>query len=284
MAKDELSPGEPLDRLPAPRRRHGGMIVTAAILVIFGVVIWYVYQRATQSGDALAPPLIKAEQGPTKVAPNDPGGMQVPNQDKAIYDRIGNNGAKTGTVEKLLPPPEMPKPEAPAPAKSVEVAKAAPVSPVTAQPLPAPTTSAVPLPAISAPAANSTPPAPSVPDKPAVTAAAPGPSVAPTTSASPTPPTKPLATKPPATGDAGNIRIQLGAFRQTSEAEQAWQQVAKKFPDVLGGMNKTVVQIDLGERGVFQRLQTGPFPDRAAAAAACDKLKARNQGCIVVAH
>jgi hypothetical protein len=282
MAKDELSPGAPLDRLPAPRRRHGGMIVTAAILVIFGVVIWYVYQRATQSGDALAPPLIKAEQGPVKVAPNDPGGMQVPNQDKAIYDRIGNNGAKTGTVEKLLPPPEMPKPEAPAPAKPVEMAKAAPVAPVTAQPLPAPATSAAPPPATSAPAAGPPAPAPSMLDKPAVTAVAPAPPV--DTGKAPPAPAKPSGTKSPAAADAGLVRIQLGAFRQTSEAEQAWQQLSKKFPDVLAGMNRTVVQIDLGEKGVYQRLQAGPLPDRAAATAACEKLKARNQGCIVVAH
>ena len=80
MADDDLHAEAPLDRLPVPRKRHGGLIVTVAILVIFGVVIWYVYQRVTQTSEPMAPPLIKAEQGPVKVSPDSPGGMQVPNQ------------------------------------------------------------------------------------------------------------------------------------------------------------------------------------------------------------
>lgn len=80
----------------------------------------------------------------------------------------------------------------------------------------------------------------------------------------------------------GVARIQLGAFRQEAEAQQQWQQLQKKYPDVLGSLSPAVVKADLGSKGVFQRLQAGPLPDRAAALAACDKLKARHQDCLVV--
>ena len=38
---------------------------------------------------------------------------------------------------------------------------------------------------------------------------------------------------------------------------------------------------DLGERGIFFRMQTGPFPNRATAQDMCLQLKAAKLDCIV---
>ena len=57
-------------------------------------------------------PLISAPEGPVKLRPDKPGGMQVPNRDKLVYERIrsGNAASETELVERLLPQSEKPVP------------------------------------------------------------------------------------------------------------------------------------------------------------------------------
>ena len=312
MTNDDLPTGELLEELPVPRKRHGGLIVTAAILVIFGVVIWYVYQRATQPGESGAPPLIKADQGPVKVPPQNPGGMQVPNQDKTIYDRLGNNGDKNASVEKLLPPPEAPKPEAPLPpagspgaARAVQAAPlpppgnpppgataaiATPASPAGTPTPPAPSALEKPTPpgagAPSNMAASQTPAAPASPSSPAPTASSSPPAAAPKTAAiapktAPSPAAKPVAVPSTSAAAPGTPRVQLGAFKEVADAEKTWHRLSQKYADLLGGLSPSIIRVDLGAKGIYQRLQVGPLADHAAAVALCEKLKARQQDCLV---
>ena len=59
-------------------------------------------------------PLVRAEPGPVKVRPENPGGLRVPDRDKLVYDRIqGRNGGPEPArgPERLLPPPEQPLPK-----------------------------------------------------------------------------------------------------------------------------------------------------------------------------
>jgi len=52
-------------------------------------------------------PVIRRPQTAIRVQPNDPGGMDIPNQDKSVYNILEK---KTDDgVENLLPPPEAPK-------------------------------------------------------------------------------------------------------------------------------------------------------------------------------
>ena len=57
-------------------------------------------------------PLIAAPAEQVKVRPKKPGGLQVPNRDKLIYERIqsGTATSSTGLVERLLPETEKPLP------------------------------------------------------------------------------------------------------------------------------------------------------------------------------
>ncbi|UUR08860.1 SPOR domain-containing protein [Sphingomonas glaciei] len=79
----------------------------------------------------------------------------------------------------------------------------------------------------------------------------------------------PVVVGAPATGA---FRIQLGAFRDGSSAQRLFATLLPR----LGGARMTLVP-----SGTMTRLQAGPYPSRAAAAAACSALKP--QPCFPVA-
>src|ERR1700722_19223590 len=84
-----------------------------AIVVLFAFggffgLAWYAYK----SGDSMDDKdieLVKVEKTPVKEAPENPGGMQIPNQDKSVYSLIDNNGkADKPVVERIMPATEEP--------------------------------------------------------------------------------------------------------------------------------------------------------------------------------
>ncbi|PWC77910.1 SPOR domain-containing protein [Azospirillum sp. TSH64] len=201
------------------------------------------------------------------------------------------------------------------------VAAAAPLAalePVPALPAATPT-AAVPAPAVQAPAAQTPPsvaakpqqapakpaPAPqqqvaSVAKPPAPPAAAPaqqnaapsmGQLIAKLEAASlPAAPAKaaPQPAKPapatasaPAAGGGSGWRVQLASVRSEGEAAAEWRRLAGRHPDALGGLSMQVARVDLGEKGIFYRVQ-GAGADEARAKSACAQLRAQNVGCVVV--
>ena len=106
-------------------------------------------------------------------------------------------------------------------------------------------------------------------EKPVATAKAPAAKTTPKPA-----PTKPVvaAATPPASGGSGPWRIQLGAFGQRSSAEALFRKLSGK----LAGKQPYYVAA-----GAVTRLQVGPYPTRAAAAAACASLG--GQACFPVA-
>src|SRR5690606_15701927 len=134
-------PGQPEARMSSPKKTIAAVVALGAVAA-FGIGIWFAYDQGVKRGASGAPPLVRAEQGPAKVAPENPGGMQVPNQDKQIYERIaGNDGqpASGSQIERLLPPPERPTATPTSPAVTVPMRPApspapnqAPVSQITA--------------------------------------------------------------------------------------------------------------------------------------------------------
>lgn len=81
------------------------LVAVAGIALVAGLS-WFAYKWA-KSPSSDTPPLIHAEAGPHKVSPDHRGGLNIPYQDKLIYDRIGDE-QQEGTTERLLPPPEKP--------------------------------------------------------------------------------------------------------------------------------------------------------------------------------
>jgi hypothetical protein len=107
-----------------PQRR--GMLVAAivgGVAVLGGIGA---FAMSFGEGGSSAPAVVKADAEPVKVRPENPGGTTVPNQDKAVYDRVAGAGdAAQPRQEKLLTTAEEPI-DVPAPEpRAVEAAPAA---------------------------------------------------------------------------------------------------------------------------------------------------------------
>ncbi|MGA7263528.1 MAG: SPOR domain-containing protein [Stellaceae bacterium] len=237
---------DPREREAGPRLR--GLVASLVALVVISVFaggLWFAYQQGLRHGGgstvAADVPLIRADERPTKVKPENPGGMEVPDRDKLIYTQ------KRATVEHLLPPPEKPMPRPTAPSAAAPSASPQP-----------PLTTAAAGPPNPAPQAQSPQPAGKLLAKAGSAAAA--------------------AAKPAVTQQAGGVRIQLASVRSEEAARQEWDRIRRANPDLLGSISATTIRADLGDRGVFYRLQTAPIAD---ADRICGELKRRNIGCII---
>lgn len=254
--------GEEREEAPPRDRKLPAMALTLLVMLLFAGGLWFAYTQGKR--DAAAPssgsvPLIRADERPTKVKPDQPGGMPVPDQNVTLYrDRPGNAG-----VERLLPAPEQPLPRPAPPPTPV----AAPAQPVAAPPRSA---------------AESMPPIPLAPAAaPAgageVVASGPKPPIAPNPATQPT-----AATAAPAGPAAsGKVEVRLGSLRSPEAARDEWRRLKQQNADLLGNLKANAVSVDLGEKGIYYRIMAGPLADHGAAERLCAEMKRRNHGCIL---
>lgn len=87
---------------------------------------------------------------------------------------------------------------------------------------------------------------------------------------------------PDVASSPAGIRIQLASVPEESLAAGEWKRLQHKYSSALGALSLTVETADLGAKGVYHRLQAGPFADKASAVAKCDELKAAGAACLVV--
>ncbi len=81
---------------------------------------------------------------------------------------------------------------------------------------------------------------------------------------------------------AGDYFLQLASVKSEQAARGEWGRLQKSHTAILGDMDLTVQSADLGDRGVFYRIQTGPFPNQATAEDMCWQLRAEKQDCLVI--
>ena len=77
-------------RSSEPQQPRKGLIIAGVLLGVAAIGIGAVIGIRGLSGPVRGtgePPLIKAEAGPSKVQPQNPGGVEIPNQNKQIYER-----------------------------------------------------------------------------------------------------------------------------------------------------------------------------------------------------
>ena len=92
---------------------------------------------------------------------------------------------------------------------------------------------------------------------------------------------EPAATADPKAKPTG-VRIQLVSMPSETAAWDAWKQISGKYSSQLTGLTAIVESADLGTKGTFYRVQTGPFATVAAAQERCTTIKAAGLDCLVV--
>lgn len=288
------------------------VVVVFALCGFFGLA-WYAYKSGDTVDDKDVE-LIKVDKTPIKEAPANPGGMEIPNQDKTVYSLIdGNNKTDKPVVERIMPAPEEPvtpgnqseawmssklknqndagknspmmnapilKEVDKAPAKTEQFNPGKPKEVASAD-----TTQAPVLDTAKAPAETTPAPAPA-PAKAQSTAPAPAPQKkeeadeedddTQDTEETRTPAPAPAAS----TANLPKIRVQLAALTSQAEADKVWQQLVRKFPDELGSKQHYVVRVTVKGKQYY-RLQAAPLASSHAAEQLCMTLISSGQACIL---
>lgn len=264
------------DRQATRPRRARWLAVAVAVgaLGAFAGVAWYATSKGQKDPGATVP-VITAERDPVKERPAEPGGMDVPNRNIEVFNRITPD-AQPQKVERLLPPAETPLPR-PAPEAAATQPPAGPLVPDAPQ-------------LAARGDVKSVPQAPQAPSAAPANVTAPDREVAAVPVATPKPPVEAPAAQAPAkaaaapvpSASSGAWRIQLGAVREEPRAKAALARIEKANADVLKGLKSEIARADLGAKGIYYRMRMGPFADRAAADALCRQLTQRKVGCIAV--
>ena len=236
-----------------------------------GGTYFYAYQQGLEEGQRSLPPVVLAEKAPIKVSPeNVPGGVPSKPEDLNIY------GVMRGTAE-----PETPRAVPNSPADyatgSIESLIARTEDPFE-QALSVPKSVAE---DDSLPAGNSIT---VLQDDPGVVVSPPRPDLnrAPRAAVEPTPP--PVAARAPViarTGQRDDFMVQLAASRSRALARGVYSELQGNYNDLLGQRNPLILRVDLGDKGIFYRVNVPGFESRNAASAFCTNLKSRGQDCLV---
>ena len=80
----------------------------------------------------------------------------------------------------------------------------------------------------------------------------------------------------------GEIMVHLASYRRYANAERGWSRLNQLYGDILGGLSPVIREVDLPEKGVFQRLFAGPVASDTQARDLCSRLQARGAYCTVM--
>lgn len=195
-------------------------VVIVAMALVAGTMFWVGRSEGPVGGE---PELIAAPEGPYKVRPDDPGGLDVAGDSETAYATSAGVETDAQLDEEKL---------AEAPVIAVEPESEPAPAPPREEPRPSPDSRE----AVETPVRQ----ADAVPD---------------------------------------GVSIQLGAYTRRTQAEAAWVLLSSRFPEVAA-LEKYVTQARVNGKNYF-RLRAAA-PDRAAANAACNALKAGGESCVPV--
>ena len=98
------------ERAPGGSPRRWLVAAGIGVVVLFAGLLWFVYDR-TGGRDDQPPVLVQAPEGPVKTEPEDRGGIDVPDQDKLVFERMAGDEAPADESlaavpeEPVVPPP-----------------------------------------------------------------------------------------------------------------------------------------------------------------------------------
>ncbi|MCA1361973.1 SPOR domain-containing protein [Bradyrhizobium sp. IC3069] len=303
----------PEDEVEEPKKQRGGMMTVAAILAlaVLGTGAAFAYKTYIGSPRSGEPPIIKADNTPTKIvpAPTD-SAVKVPDRmvsgdgtEKIVprEEAPVDVNAKAGGPRVVFPPLNQN-------ANPPSVASVSPstVPPPSAGPSPSngtlpnnsprairtvavkgdQTDSAVPQsaaakPAPAAPKPVAAPVAPAAPRNPPTSANASANqpmSLAPQSSPAAEPPQRMAATNPTQiapTSSGGGYIVQVSSQQSEDSAAASYRVLQSKYGSVLGSRSPVIKRVDLTDKGkgVVYRAFAGPYGSAEEATQACNNLK-----------
>ena len=297
-----------------PKRRSSGLVTVAAVLAlaVVGTGAAFAYRTYVGSPRSGEPPIIKADNSPTKVVPAPAdgaagktpdrmvpgdGGEKLVSREEAPVDVNSRSGGPRVVFPPLNqngspPPVASVSPNAPLPATAANGTmpnseprkiKTLAVKGDAAENGGAPATVAAPATKPAAAARTATAPAARNPSS--ANASAPL-SLAPQAGAQPDPaPTRMAATTPaqtaPAPSAGGGYVVQISSQKSEADAQASFRALQGKFPAVLGSRSPLIKRADLGEKGVYYRAMVGPFGSPDEASQFCGNLKSAGGQCVV---
>ena len=255
-----------------------------------GVASWFILSPQYASAPNAEIPTIRRPHTAVKVQPSEPGGMEILNQDKTVYDIVEKNDNPTIKVENLLPPPEEPKlPTIENNAEiNKEIAQADSVindaQKIIDMEVAKQTTTKQPeikeeVKVEIKEVATSA----SVAEPQATKAVATAP-IAPAQAPQKTEEIKQIAATPAETPSseiaAGSWQIQLISSPNKTAIDKAWVGLTKKY-NGLKNLPHEIESADLGAKGIFYRLKAGAFKTRTEAERLCNSIKSSGGSCLV---
>lgn len=278
-------------------RSRNNFLGTLAGIVLAGVVAWFVLAPQYKQAHKDIPTIHRPETA-VKVKPENPGGMDIPNQDKDIYNLVEKKDVDNTVVENLLPTPEQPKlpdivPEvtdvnatdlneivdvvseensedvAAKPQDLLEENKAEVKE--TAQKVEEKSETAK---------SDATKTVTETKEKVEEKAAEVKETVKEQAKVAEKPAEK-VAEKPAVVAN-GKWQVQLVASSNKAAVEKVWSDASSKYAGVLKGLPHEVQNVDLGSKGTMYRLRAGSFASKEDAQKVCNALKAKGMNdCIV---
>ncbi len=262
------------DEVPSRRPRAVALVAAVVGLAVLGTGGVFAYRAISgPSSSSAQPPVIKAQDAPTKVVP--PPATADNQPVKQIYDRVSDKGGaeKLGTTPEepldvkganqragipgllgTVPPsgiaPQTAPQAGPGPAGEPKKVKTVPIRPDQATGTTAPATRAP----AAAPPANAP--------------------MRVTSNQTQTPPARNAAV-------SGGFVVQVASQRSELDAQASFRSLQSKYPTVLGSQQAMIRKFDSGEKGVYYRAQVGPFATIDQAKEMCSSLQAAGGQCVV---
>ncbi|WP_339741668.1 SPOR domain-containing protein [uncultured Maricaulis sp.] len=246
--------------------RRGPLLLAAAfaVFVLFLGVVWSAYNQGLRESGRDGAPRLLANSEPYRERPLDPGGVQTPDTDIEVYDRLSGED-HTNQAVTTRPGPEEPLDES-RPALRIETVTADQTG-VQDAPDANPAPDVTPRQAPERPEPERAQPQPAEPEAPA-----------PVPARDPEP--APAASRI-AVNTSGEWVVQIASFRSRNDAEAAWLAFRTRFSSIAAGVAPDVVEVDIPNRGIYYRLRIAAFTSRDSAVDYCGRLQEGGQDCLV---
>lgn len=262
-----------------------------------GIASWFILSPDYKKTENIDIPVVRRANTAIKVQPANPGGMEILNQDKSVYDIVEKNADDNLKVENILPPTEEP------------------ILPAVAQNIEAKTQEAVAQSNNAIKAAETIIATEEKKDTPKAevkkeikkeikvevveesTSMKPSVADVKTTVEEPAKEAKPVVEKTPEKSPekiekvsvkeetstlaaSGKWQIQLISSPNKAAMEKSWIDLTKKY-NQLKDLPHEIESADLGAKGTFYRLKAGAFSTRGEADKLCNSIKTAGGSCLV---